>query len=504
MNKYFNTEIYNPDYKPIKVDSLLQENMSLIIGDFWGIQNFIFDGLTTKNAAKILRSKSAFVQIYTEVLSKYICYVLKIDEKYIISYNAGKFEILVPFQNLDLSDIQSKVDEYFKKYFYGLSGVVLTKVEFKKEKWKYEYKKFREEIGLAVENTKFKKFNLLSTNPVLEYDVGINNQNLCKICNMRKIEKDNCSICNIFIALGKKLTQNKQQNIFSDEIGIFFDNWKVEITLDKRLKSYIPQKDDEPLTFENIAKNSCHGLEKGIKALGILKADVDSMGNFIKNSDITDNFENFDKFSKGLDGFFSIYIPQILREKYRNIYTVFAGGDDLFLIGAWDEIMEFSRFIQKTFKQYVNSKKTKLSISFGIAIAKPSTPVSYLANHTEELLEISKEVDNKDAITIWSESVKWNNYIEVFNELREVFIEYENLETTTIYRFLEFCNMSKKVVNGDIKATIWKSKLNYLFSRNMDLEKDKKLMEVLSENIEKNSGETKIFLSEFTYKRRKS
>ena len=500
MGKYFNETVYDPKYEQKRIGDLLKERMTLIAGDFWGIQSFIFDRLATKNAAKVLRSKSAFIQIFTQVLAEYICYKLNIDKKYILTTNAGKFEILAPFENVDLSEIQKRVDEYFIKHFYGLSGAVVCAVEVSDEEWRGDYKRFREKVAKKIEWAKFKKFDLQNQNPVLEYDEGISNQNLCKICNIRQKEGANCHICNIFVDLGKKLTQREAKSFSSDELGIVFDDFTTEIKIDKRIKSYIPKKEyGDPLTFEDIAKKSKKG-ETGIEALGVIKADVDNMGNIIKNSDITDNFENFDRFSKGLDAFFSLYVPSLLRKKYRNIYTVFAGGDDLFLIGAWDEVMEFAREIQKEFKIYVNNA---LSISFGIAIAKPSTPVSYLATHTEELLENSKEIDaNKDALSIWGETVKWKSYIKVFEALQKAFEEYQELETSTIYRFLKFCEMSKKAKEGDVKETIWKSKLNYLFSRNLDMKKDSALMEVLGKHIEEYPSQTKLFLSEFVYKRR--
>ena len=500
MSKYFNEKIYNPQYEKKQIEELLQEHMTLVVGDFWGIQSFIFERLSTKNAAKVLRSKSAFVQIFTQVLAEYICQKLAIDKKYILTTNAGKFEILVPMQNIDLSDVQKKVDEYFIKNFYGLSGAVICSIEVSKNEWQSNYKKFRDKVAKTVEMAKFKKFDLINQNPVLEYDEAIDNQTLCKICNIRKIEQENCHICDIFVELGKILTKNNIQEIGSDDLGIVFDEFTTIITIDKKIKSYIPKNEYEnPMTFEKIAKNSCDGKEQGIKALGVIKADVDGMGDFIKNSDITKSFENFDEFSKGLDSFFSIHVPSLLRDKYRNIYTVFAGGDDLFLIGAWDEVMEFARRIQKEFKAYVQNKR---SISFGIAVAKPSTPVSYLATYTEELLEASKECDGKDALTIWDETIKWDDYLKVYETLQNAFEEYRDLETSTVYRLLNFCEMSKKARQGDIKETIWKSKLNYLFSRNLDIKKDTVLMETLGKHIDKHPSETKVFLNEFVYKRR--
>jgi len=499
MGKYFNKQIYTFDYKQKNTDKVLKERNYFIVGDFWGIQSFIFDGLTTTNAAKVLRAKSAYVQIITEVIAKYICESSNVGYEHILTTNAGKFEVLLP-NDFDVKSLQERLDRYFLDNFYGISGIGITKVEVSKDEWENSYKNFRQKVAKEVEKLKFKKFNLLNTQAVLEYDEDINNQNLCKICNTRK-GKDGCSICNIFVELGKNLTKKEQVEIDSDELGITFVEKPIKIVLNKRLKSYIPRIKDkyEPLSFEKIADNSCKNSNSGIKALGILKADVDGMGDFIKNSGLTDNFENFDYFSKGLDSFFSLYVTDKLKNKYKDIYTVFAGGDDLFLVGAWDEVMNFSREIRDEFKKYVTSEAKDLTISFGVSIAKPSTPISYLANHTEELLEHSKEVDGKDALTIWSESVKWDSYIKVYNELEKEFNEFE-LNTTLLYRLLEFCAMSKNI-DKDIKNTLWKSKLNYLFSRNVD-EKYHNKLEILDKSISNFPSETKIFLSEFIYKRR--
>lgn len=116
---YFNKEFIELKDKQKDIKELLtSENMYLISGDFYGIQKFIFDGLTTKNAAKVLRAKSAFVQLFTSVISKYICKKLEIDEKNILSTNAGKFEILSPTidENI-LKDIQKTINQYFIKKF---------------------------------------------------------------------------------------------------------------------------------------------------------------------------------------------------------------------------------------------------------------------------------------------------------------------------------------------------------------------------------------------------
>lgn len=497
MNNYFNTNIHDPKYQQNNIFSLLNEKNHLVAGDFWGIQNFIFEKLSTKNAAKVLRAKSAFIQIFMQILAKYICKKAQIDEKHILTTNSGKFEIIVP-KDLDIEPIQKEVNEYFLKNFYGLSGVGICKVEVSKDEWKNDYKNFRKKLAEEIEKLKFKKFNLTDQNPILKYDTNLTNETLCKICNIRKIEKENCNICNIFIALGKQLTYGNEIETDSKKLGIDFIEEPIKIILNKRIKSYIPSKDQKPLEFEEIANNSCKGKEIGIKALGILKADVDGMGNFIKNSNPTESFNNFDEFSKGIDSFFSIYITDKLRNDFRNIYTVFSGGDDLFLVGAWDEILSFSRELRNEFIDYVN---LDLTLSFGIAIAKPTTPISYLANHTEELLEKSKSIDGKDSITIWNETIKWKNYLKVFKILNRKFKDFE-VNSSSLYKLLELCDMSKSVKN-DIKNTIWRSKLNYLFRRNID-KKYFCILKTLEVTMKKFPKETKVFLYEYIYKNRKN
>jgi CRISPR-associated protein Csm1 len=433
---------------------------------------------------------------------------LQIEEKYILSTNAGKFEILSPKidENI-MQDIQKIINEYFIKNFYGLSGINICFVscetnDFKDSK---KYKNLREKIAKEIEKSKFKKFDLQTQEPILSYDENITNQTLCKICNIRKIKhEDSCDICDDFIKLGKKLTTYKIDEIIkSDSIGIKFDDFICDVIIDEKIKSYVAKEDtkDEKnkiLEFQDFAKKS-----QGTEAIAVLKADVDGMGNFIKNSDITASFENFDLFSKTIDNFFSLHIPRKMQENFKNTYTVFAGGDDLFLLGSWNVILELARFIESEFKSFIKSKE--ITISFGIAMAKPSKPISYLANETEHLLETSKELDGKDAITLFGETVKCDSYKEVFDEFSNAFKAFENKEINTafLYRLLEFCEMSKKVkYDGDILSTIWKSKLSYSFSRNND-NLGENIYKILDEKIDNNPKETKMFLSEFIYKRRK-
>lgn len=64
--------------------------------------------------------------------------------------------------------------------------------------------------------------------------------------------------------------------------------------------------------------------------------------------------------------------------------------------------------------------------------------------------------------------------------------------------------MSKNVkYENSVEDTMWKSKLAYSFSRNMD-KKYVDILDSLHKSIDEYPRETKMFLSEFIYKRRDS
>ncbi len=507
FENYFDKHYIELKPKAKKFNSLIEieKDYLLIDGDFFGIQKFIFERLSSKNAAKVLRAKSAFVQIFTNYLAVFICEKLGITEDHILSTNAGKFEIISP--NTDstiLDEVQVLIDDYFVSHFYGLSGVTVCGVSCSSDDFsdRSKYRSLRERIANVLEMKKYTKLDLQNRDSfVLDYDQDISNASLCTICNIRKKVHTYCSICDGFVTLGKLLVKDGDSQIESRDLGIELEGYSVQINIDDKIKSYIlKESDDKPVEFTTLADNSCRSLETGVKSLAVMKADVDSMGIYLKESDITDSFENFDLFSRTLDNFFSLYVPKLMREEYPDSYTVFAGGDDLFLLGAWDEILELARRIEKEFRHFT---KGRLSISFGVAIAKPSHPIARLADYTEELLEQSKEIDSdKNAITLFNETAKWESYLKVHSDLTQTFGLLKDAENTAfLYRILELVDMKKRVLRGDIEATMWKSKLRYSWSRNMNKE-DPKILESLDRNIENYPSETKMFLSEYIYKRR--
>nr|WP_255531414.1 hypothetical protein [Nitratiruptor sp. YY09-18] len=157
----------------------------------------MFNEVEAKAATKVLRGKSAYVQILTKVIALYVVEELQLSKLSIINDSAGKFEILAPNSNEiknELINIQSRLNEFFAKEFFGQTGVGISFVECGLfdfiEKGRYQ-NRLRKDLGIEVEKTKLKKFDLLKKDYDLKWDKNITNENQCFICKHRVGKENN-------------------------------------------------------------------------------------------------------------------------------------------------------------------------------------------------------------------------------------------------------------------------------------------------------------------------
>lgn len=226
-------------------------------------------------------------------------------------------------------------------------------------------------------------------------------------------------------------------------------------------------ENDEVMTFDDLAKSSCK-IDKGIKRLGVLRLDVDGLGiafssGFVSDKDkIEDNLRyatlsRYADLSKDISMFFKVAINKIcagdltgcvdFEEKAFNIFgiakapkrkvnIIYAGGDDLFLVGAWDEVLEVAIDINRAFKQFTNGK---LTLSAGMAMFSPTYPISKMAEIAGLLVQMSKSRKDKNSIALFGmeTNLKANG----------------QLECKHIYTWADF------------EMKVCKEKMNYLLAR---------------------------------------
>lgn len=258
----------------------------------------------------------------------------------------------------------------------------------------------------------------------------------------------------------------------------------------------------EPKTFAHIgvqAKIKLEGTAKitGTEAIGVLKADVDNLGMLIGCGlpDERFSFSRLATVSRQLDGFFSIYLPQMLAssDDFRDVYTVFAGGDDLFLIGPWNRMAALATYLKERFAEYV-CQNDSMTFSAGISIHKSGVPVDKLAFSAETALAQSKDAKGKNSLTMFGQTVNWADFIALLeNKQRIQYWISENLISSgMLYRFNELVELAGRekialergdVDLQDLDAMKWRSMFGYTVQRNLNASlkgpaRDKAMMDV--------------------------
>ena len=190
---------------------------------------------------------------------------------------------------------------------------------------------------------------------------------------------------------------------------------------------------------------------KGIKRLAVLRADIDNLGNIFQygfedrdeRGNLLENGYKYITLSKSvvlsryLSDFFKRNINIILERnknisrneifnKYcdvikegesqaRNIVLVYSGGDDIFAIGTWDDIIEFSVDLRQALKDFSGDK---ITISAGIGFFSDGYPVYNMARITEELETLAKsyrktenDIPTKNSVALFGKNVSVNHIL---------------------------------------------------------------------------------------------
>jgi CRISPR-associated protein Csm1 len=563
----------------------------LINGEFYGIQNFIFSegGSTGKASAKILRGRSFYVSLLTELAADMLCREIGLPPSSTILNAAGKFTILAPNTESVKDAIkksETEINNWLIANFYGETSMGFASVEASCNDFVMgNFPALLENLSSAIDERKFKKMNIEKYGGVVSgYLDGFDNRaGICPFCGKRPaiigvtvpVSQDesfnSCKICKDQIFIGENLVKKErialtttdadikdrlEEPIFQKyqiafttgklielskknallkywDIGIPEDgNYRKEIT-SKFINGYVPKytQDDEsdemierylygdksekkkeeifdnvkemaPKTFYHIAKMALNRLEhdkrssdkkfEGIEAIGVFKADVDNLGLLFATGLNQERLtlSRLATMSRQMNHFFALYLPHLLRtkKKFNDIYTVFAGGDDLFLIGPWNRTVDLARLVYEKFREYTCCNPD-ITLSAGLYICKPDVPVLILANESENVLDASKS-GGRDRITIFGETVRWDDFsaLEEIKKILEGWKVTDIVNNAMLYRFnslLYMAERERKILESgsrqelhlnDLDCLKWPALFRYTIARNIG-GKDKELID---------------------------
>lgn len=171
-----------------------------------------------------------------------------------------------------------------------------------------------------------------------------------------------------------------------------------------------------PLTDEGQILDNSELAAKSNSAferIGVLKADVDNLGQLL--------FEGLDLRSAALTAtlsetmtlFFGGWLDAICQSSaYANsVYVLYAGGDDLLILGTWEVMPLLARQIAQDFRTYMGDNPA-IHLSAGISLVGAKEPLHAAIDQADKTLAAAKQFNQrtKNAIGFLGHTWSWEQF----------------------------------------------------------------------------------------------
>lgn len=394
-------------------------------GDLSGIQKFLYN-ISSKAAAVSLKGRSCYLQEYMDCVCKDLCSTIKTAGASVVKVrycSGGKFYITTE----NTSPILSAIEEYsslaqkdlWEKHMgkLGLSFATIPYNEHedgKVDTLSGESQDPNQLWNLANKQFSFKKgqkFKSLILSDYPSFFSPIHVGGTPKVCAVTGIESPDCVPFEI----------NNTDGSDNEQVFIL-PSVKEQIILGRQKRSCEGFK-----TFEEYANGTY---------LGVLRMDIDGLGTRLSAG--FKSIDDYEVFSRRIDNFIKEDIKAIQQridfKEFLNI--IYAGGDDLFVVGRWDKCIDFAECIHEEVDKLFASEG--LTMSGGIAIVKPKFPIAKAAEIAGEAESLAKQFRNgeKNAFHLLGKTISWNEEFKKVKEYRNEF-----------YRLIQDKGMSKSLLH---------------------------------------------------------
>lgn len=396
-------------------------------GDLSGIQKFLYN-ISSKKAAVSLKGRSYYLQQYmNDVCSKIVDAVKAAGSQPpdIIYKSGGKFYVIVS----NSESIQQAIDSCAKsiqkelwKEHMGQLGICISYTPFTENAdgtvnaeglknqapgilWKT--------VNAQFQKQKNQKFKDILLNEYNEFFCPIPIGNQTKVCAVTGIESPDC---------------------------ISFEDMQVLPSVYEQIqKGQELQRKQGFKTFEEYADET---------KLGILRMDVDGLGKrFVVGFN---SIKEYKAFSKRLVDFFEKETEKIRQEIEFRDYTniIYAGGDDLFVVGRWDKVADFAERIHKEVD--TRFSKDGITISGGMTIVNPKFPISKAAELAGKAEDAAKQFKSekdgeKNAFHLLGKTVSWKTEFDFVKSYQHQFVTLINnydLSKGILHKLMQYSSIA--------------------------------------------------------------
>ena len=477
----------------------------LYSADFSGIQKFIFT-VHTEGALASLRSRSFFLELLMEHYIDELLDACSLSRANLLYSGGGHCYLLLPNTKAVTSVAEQwnfRFNSWLLEQFGGLlfiahgwtacCGNDLTNTPAEAAPYSDMFRR----VSRSISRHKLHRYNadqLRKINAPVLRDDGRE----CKVCGRvdRLTEENLCFWCNCFGALSQKILNKSIYFASESDKGEDFalPGWRRdahfsltdEKTARTRLKNgeavvriYSKNQAYTGLTYaaklyvgDYAASSSMEELcadAKGIARLAVCRMDVDNLGQaFVAGfrsqqaGRERDHFLTLSRtaaFSRQMSLFFKCYINAILnkpRDDGRKlaVAVVYSGGDDVFLVGAWDSVLQAAQRIRADFHTFCCGS---LTLSAGISLHYDHFPIRQAAAHSAELEDTAKQNPGKDSVSLFAPEAgctyHWAEFQEkvIHEKLSALaaFFGAENQErgNAFLYQLLDFLRNAQDKMN---------------------------------------------------------
>lgn len=260
---------------------------------------------------------------------------------------------------------------------------------------------------------------------------------------------------------------------------------------------YPTSENGDPLTFDQLANFN----QRGSKKLGILRMDVDNLGAiFISGlGKERKTFSRYSTLSRNLDYFFKGYLNSIWKNRFStSTNIIYSGGDDLFIVGYWSDVIQFAEQIHQDFSRWV-CFNPKLTISGGVALTGGKFPITkgaeFAADAEKKAKEHSGVTTEKNAITLFGTPLQWDFEYPLVKSIKQELvrlIDANQVPRGILNKLQNYSQLARNQKAGGVSDS-WRWLIAYDFSR---AEQQNKLPEAKNlYNMLKNAAYTETWQS---------
>lgn len=221
---------------------------------------------------------------------------------------------------------------------------------------------------------------------------------------------------------------------------------------------YPESADHSPKTFEELAgvvfedaKKEKASQKPNLVRIAVLRMDVDNLGAIFRRGFSLDKrtFSRYSVLSRSLDYFFCGYINKIWENNsnYKKLtQIIYSGGDDLFIVGKWDVVINMATEIRKAFKKWT-CENNEITLSAGLSFVYPKFPILKAAEMCEQEEKNAKnhrfETLEKNAIALFGFAFEWEHEFKYITNLKDQLKTYFDEKTlpegfsSEIYNLME-------------------------------------------------------------------